>query len=193
MKAVINKHRIFDANKVNYILRYYLPHWDLEQRVGEIIEFSRKTGTKHLMLMCDNQHTSWNILPMELAQSQSEALIKAREQFDKHGIRFGLNMGVTFGHFQSRWDHREKFGDIHYWKTDINGHSDYSSPCPLDANLKKHVLDVYKIYARCKPDYMYIDDDLRYDISKNWWGCVCLAHLKKFSELTGRSWDLQKA
>jgi hypothetical protein len=192
MKTSKDKHVIFAPDKVNYILRYYLPHWDLEQRVGEIIEFSRKTGTKHLMLMCEHQHINWNMIPIELAQRQSEALLKAREQFDKHGIHFGLNMGVTFGHGMNRWDHRERFSNIHYWTTDINGHTNYSSPCPLDPNLKRHVLEVYKLYTRCQPDYIYIDDDLRYNIANNWWGCMCLAHLRQFSELTGRSWDLEK-
>ena len=145
MKTSKEKHVIFNPDKVNYILRYYLPHWDLEQRVGEIIEFSRKTGTKHLMLMCEHQHINWNMIPIELAQCQSEALLKAREQFDKHGIHFGLNMGVTLGHGMNRWDHRERFSDIHYWTTDINGHTNYSSPCPLDPNLKRHVLEVYKL------------------------------------------------
>ena len=36
---------IFSPNQVNYILRLYLPHWDYERRIEEIVRFCRETDT----------------------------------------------------------------------------------------------------------------------------------------------------
>ncbi len=181
--------RIFKPDTVNYILRYYLPYWCAEQRVGEMIDFCKATGTEHVMLMCAHQHMGWNMIPTDIARKETETLKYASEELGKHGIKLGLFMGVTFGMDMCRWDHRERFPDIKYWKTDVDGQFTYTSPCPADPALKKHVLEIYKIYAECNPEYFYIDDDLRYEATKTHWGCFCPLHLSLFSEVTGRQWN----
>ena len=183
---------LFKPASVNYILRYYLPYELAEQRVGEIIDFCKTTDTGYVMFMCGAQHMAWNMIPVDIVRIETDKLIYARKELGKHGIKIGLNMGVTFGHCQNRWDHRDKFPNITYWKTDSNGHSDHSSPCPEDTNLKEHVKQVYRIYAECNPEYIYIDDDMRFDVSEKSWGCFCAGHLKLFSEITGCQWNSEQ-
>jgi len=183
---------LFNPNSVNYILRYYFPYWSAEKKIKEVIEFCETTGTKYVMFVCGYQHMGWNMIPLDVARLETEKFIYARKELEKHDIKLGLDMGVTYGHHQNRWDHRDKFPDIKYWKTDIKGHADYSSPCPEDINLKKHVKQVYQIYAHCEPEYIYINDDLRFDVSDNMWGCFCTKHITLFSELTGRQWNCEE-
>jgi len=189
---------LFDPNRVNYILRYYLPHWALQQRLGEVIDYCHATGTRHVMFMCAPQHMTWNQIPVELAERERDGFIEAAEQLRAHGIGFGLNMGVTFGHGKCKWDHRRQFPQLQYWITDFDGTEHYNMPCPLDPHLRKHVLQIYRIYAQCSPDYIYVDDDLRYTFThdERRWGCACPLHLARLADTLGKSFtagELQSA
>ena len=53
---------LFPKNKVNYIMRTYLPHWRYEERIEEIVRFCKEAGIKHVMLFTDAQHMVWNQL-----------------------------------------------------------------------------------------------------------------------------------
>jgi hypothetical protein len=178
----------FNPSSVNYILRYYFPPEAADERLGEVIDFCKKTGTEHVMFMCGPQHRTWNIIPLDVAHTEVEVFKTVGEELSKRGIRMGLNMGMTLGHSQSRWDHRERFPEIKYWATDMEGRSPYKIPCAVDPALRKHIREIYRIYASCQPDYIHIDDDLRYDTSPTSWGCFCDRHLELFAQRTGSQW-----
>ena len=61
---------IFPENKLNYILRLYLPTWNHEKIVDEIIEFCKETETEYVMFFTDAQHMVWNQLTIEEAKKE---------------------------------------------------------------------------------------------------------------------------
>lgn len=174
---------IFDPNRVNYILRTYLPHWRFQERIEEIIRFCKETGTEHVMLFSDAQHLCWNQLTFKEARREIDNIRRAKEKLSEEGIRLGINS--TYNMPMSRWDHRQH-NDYDYWATLRNGMCEYCTPCLLDPKLETYLAKFYAMFAHVKPDYIYIDDDHRYiNQGKNrTWGCFCALHLQKFGALT---------
>ena len=61
---------LFKQNRVNYILRTYLPTWNYEQRIEENVHFCKKTDTCYVMLFTDAQHIVWNQLTIDVPSSR---------------------------------------------------------------------------------------------------------------------------
>jgi hypothetical protein len=71
---------------------------------------------------------------------------------------------------------------------DMDGNINKSMPCPLDSGFQSYIAQIYQTYAQCLPDYLFVDDDLRYELGSRKWGCLCDLHLDGFSRFTDRSW-----
>ena len=174
----------FAPDRVNYILRTYLPTWNYEARVEEIVRFCKETDTHHVMLFTDAQHICWNQLTLDEAKLEAANIAKAKARLAQDGIRVGINSSYTMP--QSRFDHRGRC-DYDYWVTGADGSCDHRIPCPLDPKLDTYLKAFYTILADVHADYIYLDDDHRYLFhgDNNTFGCHCDLHLKTFTERTG--------
>jgi hypothetical protein len=179
---------IFEPNRVNYIVRTYLPTWNYQERIEELIRFCHETDTRHVMLFNDAQHMVWNQLTLDEARLEADNIARAKERLRSEGIRLGINS--SYNMLMSRWDHRGR-NDYDNWSTYADGSCEYRIPCLLDPKLEVYLDKFYAILAGVGPDYIHIDDDHRYMLSgqKGTWGCLCDLHLKKFSELTCKNWN----
>ena len=73
---------IFESGKVNYILRMYLPRWDFDRVIKDVVTYCQETGTEHVMLFTDAQMIVWNQLTIEEARKAATAKIdEIQEQF----------------------------------------------------------------------------------------------------------------
>ena len=181
---------LFEQDRVNYILRTYLPTWNYEQRIEEIVRFCHETDTRHVMLFTDAQHMVWNQLTLDEAEHEAAGIARAMKRLTEENIRVGINS--SYNHLQSRWDHRHH-NDYDFWSTFADGSCEYRIPCLLDPTLDIYLRKFYTILAKTSPDYIYVDDDHRYMLlgQKNTWGCFCELHLRKFSELTAHVWTIE--
>lgn len=179
---------IFEQNRVNYIVRTYLPSWNHQERIEELVRFCHETDTRNVMLFTDAQHIVWNQLTLEEARHEADNIALAKKRLQAEGIRLGINSSYNMA--MSRCDHRER-NDYDHWSTYADGSCEYRIPCLLDPKLEVYLNKLYTILAEIEPDYIHIDDDHRYILSgrKDTWGCFCDLHLKKFSELTGKKWS----
>lgn len=180
---------IFQENKLNYILRLYLPPWNHEKIVDEIIEFCRETGTEYVMLFTDAQHMVWNQLTLEEARHEAENIAAAVRTFAKHNIHVGINSSYNMR--MSRFDHSKHNLQYKNWQTLADGTCDKRLACQLDPALKEYLSEFYKILAGAGAEYIYIDDDNRYIFTgdANTWGCMCDLHIREFSAYSGRNWS----
>ena len=174
----------------------YLPTWNHANVISEIIRFCRETGTEHVMLFTDAQHMVWNQLTLEEAGTEIANIAKAIDELSRYGIRTGINS--SYNQIPSKFDNSGHNPQYKYWVTFANGICEKRSPCLLDPALKPYLNEFYRLLAATKAEYIYVDDDHRYVFNgtANTWGCMCELHLKKFSELTGKSWtreSLQEA
>ena len=179
---------IFTPESVNYVLRYYLPVWSAEKRITELVDFCNFTGANHIMFVCGPHHMHWNIIPLDEALEEAQCLMQAKTKLNENGIRMGINVTATLGHFKSRWDHTQKFPSIGHWLTDMDGNINKSMPCSLDSGFRTYIKEIYQTYAQCLPDYLFVDDDLRCELGPRKWGCLCDLHMEGFSCFTNRDW-----
>ena len=188
-RSKILMERIFPEEKVNYILRIYLPKWNREKILADMIRFCKETGTEHVLLFTDAQPMVWNQLTIEEAKKEAENISYAITELKKHGIHTGINS--SYNQIPSKFDHSQHNSQYKYWTTLADGSSEKRVPCLLDPELKKYLMEFYRILAETGAEYIYIDDDHRYVFSGNGntWGCMCDLHIAEFSEISGIQWS----
>lgn len=166
----------------------YLPRWNYDFVMSEIIRFCEETGTRHVMLFTDAQHMVWNQLTIEEAKEETATIVRAIDDLAKHGIKVGINS--SYNQIPSNFDNSGHTPQYKHWVTYADGICEKRTPCLLDPALKDYLTEFYGILANTKAEYIYIDDDHRYVFNgiRNTWGCMCDLHLSKFSELTGQIW-----
>ncbi len=187
---------IFQQDHVNYVLRLYLPYWNYDNIMKDIISFCQETGTKDVLLFTDAQHMVWNQLTREEAEHEAATIARAVKDLAPYGIRVGINS--SYNMLMSRFDHTKHNPQYKNWVVLADGTCEKRVPCLLDPALKEYLHDFYSLLATTGAAYIYVDDDHRYIMSgrKNTWGCMCDLHLSEFSKVTGKTWDresLQKA
>ncbi len=187
---------IFESGKVNYILRMYLPRWDFERVIKDVVTYCQETGTEHVMLFTDAQMIVWNQLTIEEARIEAANIARAIDYLDSYRIKVGINS--SYNQIPSLADHSKHNLQYKNWVVLADGTEEKRTPCLLDPALKEYLNEFYRILASTKAEYIYIDDDHRYVFTgnRNTWGCMCPLHLAEFSKLTGKSWEresLQKA
>lgn len=74
---------IFTPDRVNYILRTYLPAWNYQERIEEIVRFCKETGTRHVMLFTDAQSIVWNQLSLDEARYESANLAYVQRRLSR--------------------------------------------------------------------------------------------------------------
>ena len=183
---------IFPEKQVNYILRMYLPRWNYDRIIEDIIRFCGETGTEHVMFFTDCQHMTWNQLTIEEAKAEAANIAHAVDDLGRHGIKVGLN--TSYNMPMSRFDHRQHNPQYKHWLTYADGTCLHHVPCLLDPALKDYLTEYYGILASVGAEYLYIDDDHRYVQSgtANTYGCMCELHLSEFSRITGREWTREE-
>lgn len=179
---------LFSENQVNYVLRMYLPYWNYDKILADIISFCQETGTKDVLLFTDAQHMVWNQLTMEEARREAATISRAVKDLKPYGIRVGINS--SYNMLMSRFDHRKHNPQYKHWATFADGTCEKRIPCLLDPALEDYLHEFYSLLAGTGAEYIFIDDDHRYIFSgrNNTWGCMCDLHLSEFSKVTGNTW-----
>ena len=184
--------KVFPDKQLNYVLRMYLPHWNYDKILADIIRFCKETGTEHILLFTDAQHMVWNQLTLEEARKEVGNIARAVKDLAEHGIGVGINS--SYNMVMSRFDHTEHNPQYQHWTTLADGTCEKRSPCLLDPALKPFLKEFYGLLAASGAEYIYIDDDHRYicDGRNNTWGCMCELHLREFSKISGREWTREE-
>ncbi len=179
---------IFPENSVNYILRLYLPTWNYEKIIADVIKFCKETGTKYVMLFTDAQHMVWNQLTIEEARHEAETIARTIRDLAQHNIKVGINS--SYNMLMSRFDHSKHNPQYTHWQTLADGTCEKRLACQLDPALKDYLKEFYTILAETSPEFIYMDDDHRYIFAgrANTWGCMCDLHISEFSRCTGKNW-----
>lgn len=98
-------------------------------------------------------------LPLNVFKDRMEVLAKRMETARLQGYRSGINILSTIGHHEENLENSLK-GNYTYI-TDIEGRVSKGVYCPNDKNYQHYIRNIYKLMAQAKPDYIWIDDDIR--------------------------------
>ncbi len=173
---------------MNHILRYYIPEDKAEERIPEIIDYCKKTGCQQVVLFTSSYDRQPSFIPLSEIERYSEKLCSWTEVLRREGIKVGINVLATLGHIYFPEELSSQFPFQR--RVDIDGNISLASACPLDSTLQQYLISAYKLYARVKPNLVFIDDDYRYITESIF--CFCSLHLEEFHRRSGKKIDLSE-
>lgn len=132
-------------------------------------------------LFCPDCHT-----PVTL-QTAEELTAIAKERLTEIralGFSTGINILATIGHHPQ---HPEKcFQSHHHHMTNKKGEICIGSYCPGDEEyIEDYVRPLYRIVVEANPEFIWIDDDIRYEHFPIGYGCFCDGCIEKFNREYG--------
>ena len=171
-----------DIEKAFISFRIGVPQWISDSRCKELFDmFDRYRGvTDEITFFTSATHAP---LPPDVFRKRAAILKERMEQARKRGYRTGINILTTIGHHNENLDNSLK-GDYTYM-TNIDGQVCHGSFCPNDENMREYIRSIYEMAAHAKPDYIWIDDDVRFGHMPIGFGCFCDNCLKIFKDEYG--------
>lgn len=167
--------------------------WMSEERYNALLDlFDQYKGvTDQITFFTSATHAP---IPQDEFERRITILTKRMEQARRRGYRTGINILTTIGHHDENLENSLK-GD-YTGMTNIVGEICRGTFCPNDANLQDYIRNIYLDMAEANPDYIWIDDDIRFAHMPIGYGCFCDHCLKIFEKETGTSYtreSLKKA
>lgn len=126
-------------------------------------------------------------LPLQVFKERMAIFKDRMEQARKRGYRTGINILTTIGHHNENLDNSLKGNFTNM--TNIYGEVSHGSFCPNDENMRNYIRSIYQITARAKPDYIWIDDDIRFGHMPIGLGCFCDHCLDIFAQEYGTKYS----
>lgn len=126
-------------------------------------------------------------MPLEMAKRHCEILKGRMERVREEGFSCGMNILNTVGHHPERMELTLK-GDWAYM-TNIDGEVCVGSRCMYNqAYLEEYVRPLYELHCAANPDFIWIDDDVRFSHYPIVFGCFCEHCMAGFNEKYGYSY-----
>lgn len=165
-------------------LRVHVPYWLEDGPLHQLLNWLGKhPGTfDELAFFTSETHPP---LPLPVMLARARRLRPVLAQARRAGYRAGINLLATMGH------HEENLpGSLaEPWQrlVDPHGRECRGSFCPEDPGFLGYVRAVYQALARARPDFIWIDDDVRLmghmPIGAT---CFCERCLEQFGRQVGR-------
>lgn len=130
-------------------------------------------------------------LPLETITERAEMLQTLIPRFKALGMSAGINHLSTLGHHNENLEHSLRTA----WQRqmDINGVTVEGAFCPLDPGFRQYVAESYVALAKAKPDFIWIDDDVRlHGHGKVQHACFCPRCLRAFARETDVTWTREE-
>jgi len=174
-----------DIEKAFVCFRIGVPLWLEEARFTELLDlFDRhRPVTDEITLFTSETHPP---LPLPVMLERAPILKARMEAARARGYRSGINILATIGHHEENLPHSLS-GD-YTPMTDPSGKVCRGTLCPNDERLRAYIGEIYAAMANAKPDYLWIDDDVRlWGHSPIGPGCFCDRCVQLFSERSGQA------
>ena len=166
-------------NKCIHSIRIASDLWLDEKRFNEFLRLLKKYPCEigQIALFTASTHP-----PLTIEETQRRiAIIENRMKTIRNaGFSAGINILGTIGHHEE--DLKAGLGDKYTYMTGEDGRVCRGSYCMNDESfLREYVVPVYGILAKSHPDFIWIDDDIRYGHMPIGNGCFCDKCISKFN------------
>ena len=162
------------------------PQWLTDEQWGRLLELlgAHRSAVDELSLFT-NEAMGWFGTMDEMARD-SELMARRIREAHAAGYRsVGINVLCTLGH-----------GDpVGEWSPEFRlprtmGHDGQQAthcPCPNSVPFREHIKAKYQLFARTKPDFIWVDDDLRQSHHSVTYPCFCPICLGRFGRGNDRA------
>ena len=162
-----------------------------DARRGELLVLLRDYRST-IEEVCFFTSSTHSVLPYAEIARRAGLLAGIIPEFKALGLRVGINHLVTLGHLDESLE--QSLDEPWQKMTDITGTAAKGSFCPLDSRFQAFTRDCYQAFAKAKPDFIWIDDDVRMgNHALVGLSCFCDLCLARFSEETGETWTRERA
>ena len=166
-------------NRAFMSLRIPVTQWLSESRFKELLDLllQYRPVVDEIAFFSSSIHP---VLPLETIRERMEIVTQRIAMAKQAGYCAGINFLSTLGHCDEYLDDALK-GE--YTRiTGIDGKIAQGSFCPNDDNFRHHLRLSYTYTAMTKPDFIWLDDDIRLDNhSPVAFGCFCDRCLQLFA------------
>jgi hypothetical protein len=168
--------------KASVSFRVGVSQWISEERSNKLIDLldKYKGVTDEITFFTSTTHAP---IPLDDFRQRAEILKLRMEQVRKRGYKTGINILTTIGHHNENLDNSLKGN--YTFMTNIDGLVCQGSFCPNDKNMREYIKNIYQITALTNPDYIWIDDDIRFGHMPIGLACFCDNCLRIFGTETG--------
>ena len=178
-----------DRNHAIVSLRISTHLWMNDARRADLLALlrARRNTIEEVAFFTSSTHS---VLPYAEIARRARVLAAIIPEFKALGLRVGINHLATLGHTDENLENalNEPWQRI----TGIDGRAAKGSFCPLDPRFQEFTRRCYKALAEAKPDFIWIDDDVRMQNHGVGLSCFCPLCLKRFGEETGEGWTLEQ-
>lgn len=182
--GIIPKEGVVEKAFISF--RIGIPQWMTDVRYEALLDlFEKYEGvTDEITFFTSETHPP---LPIDVIRERTKILAGRMEAARALGYRSGINVLATLGHHNENLDN--SLAEPYRRMTDIGGAVCQGSFCPNDEGLRGYVAEVYKATTEAKPDYIWVDDDVRlYGHMPIRCGCFCDTCLSLFEQETGKKY-----
>jgi len=167
------------------LLRVAYENWEYEDRFSRLLELidEYRDGISEVALFTSSTHSplTWDEFSRRIA-----VIEKCLPKLRNAGFKAGINHLTTIGHHCEDLD--AGLGDKYTYMTNIQGEVCRGSYCVRDPGLiEEYIIPCYTLMANTKPDFIWIDDDIRYGHMPIGQGCFCDRCIEAFNATYGYS------
>ena len=164
-------------------LRVAYENWEDPHRFAALCALLQKydCGIDSIALFTSATHAPLTLAELERrAHIQKERMVQLR----RLGFKAGINILATIGHHEE--DLENSLQGAYYYMTGENGRVCRGSYCMNDERyLQEYVRPAYKLLAQAEPDFIWVDDDIRYGHMPIGNGCFCDGCIRRFNRENG--------
>lgn len=174
--------------KADYMhtLRVGYKNWVNAERFEELLKLLKKypCNIQSLALFTANTHAP---LTLEELQRRTDIMKVRMERAREFGFTCGINILATIGHHEEDLAHTP--GDEYTYMTGKTGEVCRGSYCMNDKRyISEYVEPAYKILLSANPEFIWIDDDVRYGHMPIGVACYCSNCIEKFNRENNTSY-----
>jgi len=165
--------------------------WESDQAFAKLLDILKCTApAREFALFTNNNHTP---PPLEILRPRFATLKRRIEVMRNLGYTVGINHLCTLGHANENVRHAATGGRL---MVDSHGRELPGNFCPADPVWREnYIRECYQLAAECRPDFIWIDDDVRVGNHGKIldFGCFCpecFAKMAKYLGFTGKLSEL---
>ena len=171
--------------KLKLAWRIGLPHYDNDESFNKLLKIVKAQRRIIDELALFETITHHQYIPLDVYARRMEMAAGRMEALRKTGVpSVGVNVLCTIGHINEAWSYMPPLP--YQALVGHDGSVSKGCACPNTPEMRAYVRAKYELVARARPDFIWVDDDIRVHHHGVAWGCFCDTCLRLFSKKAGR-------
>jgi hypothetical protein len=174
----------------------------LSWRIGLMQWETEENFDRLLTLLCEHRSvvdevalfetiTHHLYIPLDEYARRMELAARRMDAFRQAGIpSAGINVLCTIGHINEAWSYMPPLP--FQAMVGHDGSVSTGCACPNTPEMRAYVRAKYELVAGARPDFVWVDDDIRMHHHGVAWGCFCPTCLALFAQRVGRPYTREE-